>query len=1080
MTTVLNGNIPIESLERVRDRETLFAFLHEQLGWPLDPEDTFTYPGPPVPGERAVRVEVTRLVPFTAQDPFVIMLAQFETDFRRTDLREILRNIRKEMRTRDAYQGKGLEEVIFLCATHGYQGLRFAHFREQEGRQPKLSVFGWERDNLAATRTLCGVNLPALRLPINLFDEMLWTDKTRHAWLSAWDVEAVTARFFIDFHDTFKEVKRRIAAASPALADHDLHTFTLTLMNRLLFCWFIQQKKWLAHDPAFLSHFWEHLHIDHRKKKDIHGDAFYADYLRPLFLKVLNVPPPEREAEIKEMIGESRGDCMIPYLNGGLFEENALDRRADPENAQRQIIVPNIAIELLISNGNRVQTTPGLFQRWNFTVQESTPLDVDVAVDPEMLGKVFEELMNEVTGAGGDTKRHETGAYYTPRPIVSFMCKEALKGYLAGVSDTPAEIECFVDNYDADGIRDPEAVLAHLQRVKACDPACGSGAYLLGLLQELLHLRRALFASSRVDPLNDYRRKLEIIQTSLYGVDLEPSAVEIARLRLWLSLVVDFDDGGDLTRVPALPNLDFKIEQGDSLAPPDPLTWKKDVQQGFRRNMVEQFDAAKRQYADPLYRGNKTALLEMIKELRKALSQWTHPGSDVMIFDWAVDFAEVFEESEPERTLDGRFAFVNQIEQQQTFLDPEIVRLVRGGFDIVLANPPYVRQELIRDQKPSLKHIYGELFCGTADIYVFFYYRALQLLKRDGMLVFISSNKWLRAGYGAKLRAHIARTARVSSITDFGDLPVFQTALTYPMIIVAQKGSRRTMTRFTEVGSLVDPYPDVRMLIDQQGYALAEDALSGENWRLTDAGTVSFLKKMESSGRTLGEYLQRQIFYGIKTGFNTAFVIDSTKRAELIAADSKSAEIIKPLIMGRDIRKWTIDRNEHWLIVTPIGINIKHYPAVFAHLGQWQQELETRYDKGKYWWELRACDYYGLFAQRKIIYQEIATYQAFALDTEGAMTNNKVFMIPSDDLYLLGVLNSATAWRYFDNTCSKLQGGAFAMQMPYISKLPIPEATETERAAIADLVQKCLDANGIGCKVWEAEINERVTKLYGV
>ena len=1090
--------IPVSALEAVRDRETLFAFLHEQLGWPVDPEDTFTYQGPSVSGEMAARVEVSRLVPFTAQDPFLIMLAEFETDFRRTDLREILRAIRKEMRTRAAYQGKGLEDIIFLCATRGYQRLHFAHFREQDGRQPKLSVFGWERENIAATRTLREVNLPALCL----VDEPEWTAETKRSWLSAWDVEAVTARFFIEFHTTFAEVKHRIGAESPGIAAHDLHTFTLTLMNRLLFCWFIQQKKWLAHDPAFLTHFWEQLHIDHRKKAETRGDAFYSCYLRPLFLKVLNVPPAAREPDIKQMIGEFDGNCMIPYLNGGLFEENALDRRADPDDPQREIIVPNHAIELLISEANRVQAMPGLFQRWNFTVQESTPLDMDVAVDPEMLGKVFEELMNELTAGPEDatpagskkkeTKRHSTGAYYTPRSIVSFMCKESLKGYLGGFQE-------LIDEGIAENITVPQArmLLDKLAKVKVVDPACGSGAYLLGMLHELSLLNRLLDTrAEQLSARDDYARKLQIIQSSLYGVDLEASAIEIARLRLWLSLVVDFDDRGDLSSIIALPNLDFKIEQGNSLSAPNPET--QGSNNIFRNADVQRFSKLKSSFASPTYHGDKAAIRLEIDALREQIARGEHGNDNVQGFDWRVDFAEVFEQSEPVRTIDDRFAFVNDIDTQQTLIDQFSVLQISAGFDIVIANPPYVRQELIKDQKPKLREIYGDLYSGTADLYVFFYYRAVQLLKPEGMLVFISSNKWLRAGYGEKLRFHMAGKpeemiggkysaavpgkARVWSITDFGELPVFQTASTFPMIIVAQKGMGSIATQFTQVKSLDEPYPDVRALMAQSGRILPMESLQGANWRMSDLDTTAILRKMDVSGIPLGKYVNGQIFRGIITGFNKAFIIDNKKRDELIVIDSNSAEIIKPLAVGDNVRKWRIEDGEHWLIVTPIGIDINRFPAIFAHLSQWQQELEKRWDKGKYWWELRACDYYDAFDRPKIVYPVIGKESRFTFDQRGNFTNDKAFIIPKDDLYLLGVLNSTFAWQYLKSICSVLgdqeKGGRLELRAAHISRLPIPLAQQVDREIISVLVQKCLDARSVGCEAWEAEINERVAKLY--
>ena len=234
----------------------------------------------------------------------------------------------------------------------------------------------------------------------------------------------------------------------------------------------------------------------------------------------------------------------MPFLNGGLFEETDLDKRKD-------IDIPDIIIEQILD---------GLFERFNFTVMESTPYDVEVAVDPEMLGKVFEEL---VTG------RHDSGAYYTPRPVVSFMCREALKGYLEG-KDTGLEaaaIAQFVEQHDTSGISliGAPRVSEALSDVTVVDPACGSGAYLLGIMQELIELQTILY-NIGVDAKKIYDLKLEIIQRNLYGADIDEFAVNIAMLRMWLSLAIEYE--GDEPE--PLLNLDFKVLCGDSLLGPDP------------------------------------------------------------------------------------------------------------------------------------------------------------------------------------------------------------------------------------------------------------------------------------------------------------------------------------------------------------------------------------------------------------------------------------------------------------------------------------------------------------------------------
>jgi hypothetical protein len=374
------------------------------------------------------------------------------------------------------------------------------------------------------------------------------------------------------------------------------------------------------------------------------------------------------------------------------------------------------------------------------------------------------------------------------------------------------------------------------------------------------------------------------------------------------------------------------------------------------------------------------------------------------------------------------------------------------------------------------------------------------------MLVFISSNKWFRAAYGANLRKHVADTCRVHSITDFGELPVFEGAATFPMIFVAQKvTSTDRETQYTQVKSLEPPYPDVLTVIREQGKILPSDALNGDDWTLTDARSAARLRKMEASGIPLAEYVKGQICYGVKTGFNEAFVIEETKRNELIKKDPKSEEIIKPLAVGDDIRKWRIDFQNRWLIFTRRGINIDAYPAIKAHLSKWKANLtpkkvskekkpktadKNKEEKGRKpgsykWYEIQDdVAYFAEFNKPKIIYPVIGKEPRFAFDRKGAFTNDKAFIIPNADLFLLGVLNSEAVWNYLKIKCSSLgdadDGGRLELRAIYMEKVPIPNASARDRSTIATLVQKCLDAEGVGCDKWECEINERVAKLYGL
>jgi len=829
----------------------------------------------------------------------------------------------------------------------------------------------------------------------------------------AFDVEPVTKEFFHEYRRIFEEVEEAITGFG---RDKDRkRLYTQRLFNRLMFIAFIQKKGWLKYngDADYLAALWK----AHLKDESVSDKNFYRDRLKRLFFDGLNTTNEvnrigiNRGAFLKTLIGD------VPYLNGGLFED-------DEDDNDENIKVPDKATGSILKS---------LFAKFNFTVTESTPLDVEVAVDPEMLGRIFEEL---VTG------RHESGSYYTPKPIVSFMCREALKGYLEtnAAGEGKDAIERFVEKLEPNDLRNAESVLDALRRVKVCDPACGSGAYLLGMLHELLDLRAALFQSRRLDSLSVYQRKLEIIQTNVYGVDIDPFAVNIARLRLWLSLAVDFEGA----KPEPLPNLDYKVEVGDSLLGPNP---SGGLEMGFRKPLIDEFMKAKDEFLRP-HAGVKKGLKEKVEKLKADIAGFSghKPGQG---FDWAVEFAEVF--------LDG-------------------------GFDITIANPPYVRMELFKSIKPILRSNYPLVHAERSDLYCYFYARGIELLRERGMFVFISPNKWFRAAYGGKLREYVSKQCRIDSIVDFADLPVFHPATTYPMIFIASKGLRPSRPTMTLVTSLDSPYPDVHELVRQFGKSLPTTALEGADWTLADQATSERLRKMEESGLPLDQYVGGKIFRGLITGLNDAFIIDDTTRRELLSRDRSCAKYIRPFAVGKDIRRWTLASSHRWIIYIAPSNSKKIPDTLVRHLRVFKEQLERRANAQE-WYELQQPQekYISTFEGPKILYQEIATYQSFAYDPEGIYVNGKVFMLPCDDLYLLAILNSAAAWEYLSQICSKMVGGALAMQAVYLSKLPIPNATPKEKGTLAKLAQKCMESGDeFRCEQWQAEIDQLAYGLYRI
>ena len=555
-----------------------------------------------------------------------------------------------------------------------------------EGVRPTLRRMVIERDLPRRT---------AVMQVANIFHEWERTGSIHLALETAFDVEAVTDKFFIEYKRVFDAALDKIGGFGTDESEQEAKKlFTQTLFNRLMFVYFLQRKAWLTFkgDNDYLNALW----TDYQMASD--QTNFYNQRLAPLFFAGLNNPQSRDLSRNNPVLHSLIGSP--PFLNGGLFERSDLDKRDD-------VTIPDSDIGQILSE---------LFEKFNFTVTESTPFDIEVAVDPEMLGKVFEKL---VTG------RNESGSYYTPRPVVSFMCREALKGYLdARDTALPAEaIGAFVDDHDTSrvSVAAARSVGRALEEITVVDPACGSGAYLLGMMQELVELQTALY-NAGLDAKSLYDLKLQIIERNLYGADIDPFAVNIAMLRLWLSLAIEYDDPGD---PPPLPNLDFKIVCGDSLLGPDPSPDNYgDLFRHQVNSVASQIVDLKARYMEATG-PDKAALRDNITSvqarLTAALADSPAPADAV---DWRVVFGEVFAK--------------------------------RGGFDVAVANPPYVRfQKITSNYKRRLKPLYSQATNGKSDLYCYFYARALELLGEDGMQVIVCSNSWLDVGYGAKLQEYL-------------------------------------------------------------------------------------------------------------------------------------------------------------------------------------------------------------------------------------------------------------------------------------------------------------------------------------
>jgi hypothetical protein len=438
-------------------------------------------------------------------------------------------------------------------------------------------------------------------------------------------------------------------------------------------------------------------------------------------------------------------------------------------------------------------------------------------------------------------------------------------------------------------------------------------------------------------------------------------------------------------------------------------------------------------------------------------------------------------------TFRGHFAFMNQLKGQLELTSSDEID---SGFDIVIGNPPYVRQEQIKELKPKFKQNY-DCFTGTADLYVYFYERSIKLLRPRGVFSFITSNKWYRSAYGTKLREWLNKNTRVLQLIDFGDAPVF-TAISYPTIVILQRAGESDSPSAHEVrafnwktGPSIETFGDV---VGRDSFLIPQSSLKSEGWQLESPTALRLLDKLRRAGKPLGEYVNGRFYRGVLTGLNEAFVVDRATRDRLTAEHQSSAEILKPFLRGRDVKRWRVEPQDFWLIFTRRGINIKKYPAILDHLSQFKKRLMPGATEGRKpgsykWYEIQDnIAYWQEFEASKIIYPNICKRNEFAWDEEYFYTNQKAFIIPDASKYLLGVLNSSVVMWLFRHLLAKLQNDFYEPSSVFMKDFPIPSAGDPK--PIEKLVDSTLGAKrtdpSTDVSKWERDIDERVYRLYGL
>ena len=916
----------------------------------------------------------------------------------------------------------------------------------------------------------------------------------------AFDIEVVTKEFFEKYRDLFirtkleidkillndKKVKDEFENKGISSVD-----FAKKLLGQIVFLYYLQKKGWFGVERG---NAWGTGPKDFFRKlfnKEF-GDYqnFYNDILEPLFYEALRT---DRSADDHYY---SKFNCKIPFLNGGLF-----DPLNDYDWVNTDIIIPNE----LFSNSN-VNGILDIFDLYNFTVNEEEPLEKEVALDPELLGKIYEKL-NAIradnfdeyqsvlkSGRKGDETKFnkEYGVYYTPREIVHYMCQESLIYFLHSELNQKInlkDLEEFVRfadfflEHEQTAIKKnekikngeikstkyehkmPDSIIKNaneidklLSDLKVCDPAVGSGAFPIGMLHEIVKLK-LLLSKYLKNEKSTYDLKRETIEKTLYGVDMDPGAVEICKLRFWLSLIVDEEE---FYQIKPLPNLDYKIVCGDSLLRVEKDLFNQDAFNKLKQLKPEFFNETNTRKKQELRRQIDSLIFEITKGHKE--------------FDFEVYFSEVFQ--------------------------------TKKGFDIIIANPPYLQLQKAKNETQKYADLYKnqnfEVFDRTGDIYCLFYEKGLKLLKNGGFLAFITSNKWMRAGYGKTLREFFLKYNPLILI-DLGP-GVFESATVDTSIIILQNA--RNNNQLKAVTLQKEERSDISLALKQKGVTLTK--LSADAWFIGSDAEQRLKEKIERIGKPLKDW-DVKIYRGVLTGLNEAFIITTEKRNEILANCRDEAErrrteaILKPILRGRDIKRYYYEWAELWVIGTfpALKLNIDDYPALKKYFldnfdirqleqsGKKYPELgfDARKKTGNKWFETQdQIAYYPEFEKEKVAYSEIVRQPQFFYDTEKFYVEATSFLMTGKNVkYICGLLNSKPIAFIFKNYYAGggLGEEGYRYKKAFLENLPLPPITPTNEPIVKQieaLVDKILSEkkqdHEADTSQWEKEIDALVYRLY--
>ena len=991
-----------------------------------------------------------------------------------------------------------------------------------------------------------------------------------------------------------------------------LNVAMIRMLTRILFCWFIKQKK-LVPDELFdvcylkgILRAFEHEKHEEFDPLSATQGTYYNAILQNLFFATLNREIIDDDGKrrafanaksardvrnlyrYREMFKFASGEvekkvialfAKVPFLNGGLFEcldkfkkfdlmqdddvyldgfsRNFASYKVGKHRHYRYIAhVPNV---LFFSEDEKELGLINLLKAYNFTIEENASNDAEVSLDPELLGRVFENLLADYNEETQKSARNATGSFYTPREIVDYQVAESLCAYLTEAAEAESSV---VRDFVIHRVKPANAELCRrleeaLLKVKILDPACGSGAYPMGCLLRIVDLIDCL----RDGKCDHYALKLKLIDKAIYGIDIQPIAMLITKLRFFISLICDqkeiTDDEKTNFGVKPLPNLETKFVAANSLISleTNDMFELEDKQVSTLRQQL--LEVRERHFAASTTREKKKLRGEdeqirgkMIKRLTEIASkpdkqklafykqelgklEKSLKNLDANGFEVGPRFEQTSFFDEPEaskQTIQTEFPISAAYEKRKKelarrikdlknrigieegrkmttalkedasnlarwnpydqndvagFFDPYWMFGLKTGFDIVIGNPPYIQLQANGGRLAKLYENKGfETFDRTGDIYCLFYERGHKLLAEKGTLCYITSDKWMRNSYGEPLRKYFVEKTDCKKLVDFSDQQIFEAATVETNILLL--GKEPTGECHPQSCSITErPTDNLIALVERQAQPCVFTPT--ESWAILSPLEAKVKAKVESLGKRLKSW-DVSVNLGVKTGLNPAFVIDEEVKAKLILQDPKSADLIVPVVRGRDVQRYYCNQNM-WLIDAHNGVkdksiprvDVSKYPAVKKFLDQFKDKLQKRGDKGDTPYNLRDCAYWGDLGGPKIIWGELSDKAKFVL-SNAYLLNTCFFMVGEKLSYILGLLNSRLVAWYFGFIATKSGMGTIRWYKGTVEQLPIVAPTAKQERQVSDLVDRILAAKKTNpdadTSALESEIDRIVYRLY--